>query len=254
MFLYPLTRSNRLRLARAFAKVPRVDISIDCVLEDQMGKAFVDSLENPQYFMMEIDSFFCFFAGDFTREAGRSFLAETPNGRMLMSGSSGWQAVDELFTERLIKIQRHNHASETLSKPHLQQIIDSSLHNPSIRRVDVALAETHPPFLEYAAFDSAEDFVERGIGFCMMRDGAVIGAAYSSLVCSNAIEVSVVVDSAYRQQGIAKVLCAHLLSWCLENGLSPHWDAANEESCLLAEKLGYRKLHDYTAYFLKPSA
>jgi hypothetical protein len=41
MIEYPLTKANRLRLARAFVKVPRVDLSIDCVLEGQMDAALL---------------------------------------------------------------------------------------------------------------------------------------------------------------------------------------------------------------------
>ena len=37
-----LTKANRLRLGRAFRHNPRVDCAIDCVLEAQMGQAFMD--------------------------------------------------------------------------------------------------------------------------------------------------------------------------------------------------------------------
>jgi hypothetical protein len=37
----PLTPINRLKLARAFHGVPRVDPGIDCVLEEQMGSAYL---------------------------------------------------------------------------------------------------------------------------------------------------------------------------------------------------------------------
>ncbi|HRK90831.1 MAG TPA: hypothetical protein PK152_17010, partial [Anaerolineales bacterium] len=59
---YPLTKVNRIRLAQAFRNVPRVDISIECVLEDQMGKAFVDDTQNPSACMIQIGPFH-YFAG-----------------------------------------------------------------------------------------------------------------------------------------------------------------------------------------------
>ena len=59
------------------------------------------------------------------------------------------------------------------------------------------------------------------------------------------------VDPKHHRQGIATALAAQLLTWCLENPVDPHWDAANAESCGLAEKLGYRKTGEYTAYYLK---
>jgi hypothetical protein len=42
-----LTKTNRLTLARAFKNNKRVDTSIDCVIEGQMGRAFVDDLHEP---------------------------------------------------------------------------------------------------------------------------------------------------------------------------------------------------------------
>ena len=43
----PLTPTNRLRVAEAFRHNPRVDYSLDCVIEGQMGRAYVDDPERP---------------------------------------------------------------------------------------------------------------------------------------------------------------------------------------------------------------
>lgn len=251
MIPFPLNRVNRLLLARAFAEVPRVDISIDCVIEDQMGSAFVDSLSAPRAFMLELDRFFCYFSGDLSGEAGRAFLAAVPAGRMLMAGSDGWQpAVESCFGSRLISLTRYRYDSRALSLNHLHGLAAANPHTPHIQCVTPAHAGTNSPYLSISAFDSAEDFVARGIGYCLEHDGVITGAAYASLVCSDAIEVSIVVDPAHQRKGIATALACALLQWCLENHLAPHWDAANDESCRLAEKLGYTPDGTYTAYYL----
>ena len=51
-FELPLMKANRLRLARAFRDSKWVDLAIDCVLEGQMGRAFVDDLDSPAAFMI----------------------------------------------------------------------------------------------------------------------------------------------------------------------------------------------------------
>lgn len=254
MLPYPLTRLNRLRLARAFASVPVVDISIDCIIEDQMGTASVDSIDNPQLFLIEQDHFFAYLAGDFSTDSGRDFLRQITGGRMLMAGSDGWHDVlPDVYGERLVPIKRYLYSLDSLSIDHLQSLAAANPNTPYVKRFDVALASQENPFLEIGAFESAEDFVQRGIGYTMLKDDAAVGAAYSSLVCSRAIEISIVVDPAYRQQGIATALACQLLLWCLERHIAPHWDAANTESCALAEKLGYTRLGEYRAYFLKPA-
>jgi GNAT superfamily N-acetyltransferase len=252
---YPLTRPNRLRLARAFANVPRVDISIDCILEDQMGKAYVDSVDEPALFMVEQDGFFCYFAGDLTTAAGRAFLRTLPGGRMLMAGLPSWtDAMQDMFGERALTLTRTTFSSDSLKVDHLQRLLSESPQREHIQHVDLALASSKSSYLEMSAFDSPEDFVERGIGYCMVQDDAIIGGASSSLVCSDAIEVSIVVDEEHRRQGIATALSASLALWCLERRIAPHWDAANEHSCKLAEKLGYTRVGTYTAFYLKPAA
>jgi GNAT superfamily N-acetyltransferase len=252
MLPYALTRPHRLRLAQAFAQIPRVDISIECAIEDQMGAAFVDSVGDPQLFMLEQDGFFCYFAGDLTSAAGRDFLGKISHGRMLMAGSEGWhEALPAIFGDRLIPIKRYAYSAESLSSAHLKNLASSNPHTANVQRVDAALAGSDTPYLQIGAFDSADDFAERGIGFCLIRNGAIVGAAYSSLVCSDAIEVSIVIDPEHQRQGIATALSCKLLQWCLDHHLTPHWDAANEESCNLAEKLGYSEDGEYAAYYLK---
>lgn len=76
-----------------------------------------------------------------------------------------------------------------------------------------------------------------------------MGVAYSSLVCSQGIEVSIYVEEAYRRQGVATALGSRLLLECLTYNLRPNWDAANPESVKLAKKLGYLYLESYDAYY-----
>jgi GNAT superfamily N-acetyltransferase len=87
------------------------------------------------------------------------------------------------------------------------------------------------------------------MGFAVMDGDEILGAAYSSLVCSKGIEVSIYVEKKYRRQGVARALGSRLLLECLRRNLRPNWDAANPESCRLALKLGYVFTEFYEAYF-----
>ncbi len=58
----------------------------------------------------------------------------------------------------------------------------------------------------------------------------------------------------YRRLGLATALACHLLRWCLQNNVDPHWDAANLPSCRLAEKLGYTATGLYRAHYVQPPA
>lgn len=252
---YPLTKANRIRLARAFRDVPRVDISIECVLEDQMGAAYVDEMQNPSAYMIRIGPFH-YFAGEAISSGGLEMVQGFQPYNLFMSASNGWVDVfKRQYGERFIEIERYSFSTERMSIEHVRQLCQSSAFAKDVKRMNVALVERvsgQEHFIDVSDFESPADFEERGIGFYVEEDGKIIGAAYSSLVCSSSIEVSLFVEEEFRRRGIATVLSANLVCWCLEHGMDAHWDAANLESCKLAEKLGYESVGSYQAYYLKP--
>ena len=251
---YPLTKSNRIRLAQAFRNVPRVDISIECVLEDQMGMAFVDNTDMPSAFMIKIGPFH-YFAGNPANNGGMEMVKNFQPYNLFMSASAGWaEAFKQVYGERFFQIERYNFSSQNLSIAHAEKLCQASKFAEDVKRMDTALLERlkgQDHFIDVSDFESPADFEKRGIGYYLEKDGKVIGAAYSSLVCTTGIEVSLFVEEDYRRQGVATVLSANLIRWCLEHNMDAHWDAANLESCQLAEKLGYNPLGSYQAYFLK---
>ena len=252
MIELPLTRQNRIRVSRAFAHVPRVDISIECVLEDQMGSVFVDDVDNPQSYFIDMDGFFGYLAGDWSTEAGRDFIANTPTSRMIMAGTDGWgNALVAAFGDNAMPIERYTYSAANLSLDHLQTIASKNAQYNNIQQMDAQLATVEAHYFNIGEFDSVEDFIERSVGFCLLDDGKMVASAYGGLANTHAIEVSIFVEDDFRRKGVATALACHLLQWCLERNLTPNWDAANLESCALAEKLGYTKVGDYTAYFLK---
>jgi RimJ/RimL family protein N-acetyltransferase len=221
-----------------------------------MGKAFVDDLEHPTVFEIELSHFFCYFAGNVASPAGHEMIRHLPPYRMLFPSSPGWMEVArEAHGDRLVRLTRYSFSSEKLSLEHVERLLTVSPFRDRVKRIDAAIARSlsngSDSVFEISDFDSPEDFAQRGIGYGLMEGDALMGVAYSSLVCSRGIEVSLFVMPEYRRQGAATALASALLKWCLENNLEPHWDAANIESCRLAEKLGYVQTGTYDAFFLK---
>lgn len=251
---YPLSKANRIQLARAFRNVPHVDLSIKCVIEGQMGKAYVDDLQTPSAYKIQVGPFF-YFAGDASGEGGQEMVQNVQPWTLFMPSSEGWlEAGKRIYGERLIAFDRYSFSSECLSVELLEKLSQESEFSKDVKQIDLTLATEvwgQDDSLDISDFESPSDFIERGIGYYVEKSGKIIGCAYSSLVCSKGIEVSIFVSEKYRRQGIATTLAARLLKWCLQNNMDPHWDAANPESCILAEKLGYLSKGMYQAYFLK---
>jgi hypothetical protein len=78
-----LTKANRLKLARAFRNNKRVDFSIDCAIEGQLGKAFVDDLDHPAAYRITIGPFW-YFAGDAHSPWGVEMLKNFPAYNLFM--------------------------------------------------------------------------------------------------------------------------------------------------------------------------
>jgi RimJ/RimL family protein N-acetyltransferase len=251
--VYPLNKENRIFLARAFGNVPRVDLSIPCVLEAQMGSAQVDDVENPTAFRIKVGPF-AYYAGDVASQSGQRLLAELDTYTLVMPSGPGWlDAFQEMYGERFVSFKRYSFSGEHLSREYLYQLFQKSEWRNQIQRMDLAFAQElwgQDHFVELADFDSPEDFARRGIGFYLKSEGEIIAAAYSSLVCSAGIEVSLYVVEEHRRKGLAEALASQLLVWCLDNHTRANWDAANLPSCRLAEKLGYRPTGQYQAYYL----
>ena len=253
---FPLTKANRIKLARAFKHVPRVDMSIDCVLEGQMGSARVDDEANPTALKIEIGPFF-YFAGDPASPGGHAMLEEIIPYTLFMPSSPGWvEAAKKMYGDRLAGFERYSFSSAGISVEHLDRLGQASPFGEDVRQMDLAFAARmwgQDHFVDLSVFDSVEDFIQRGIGFYIERNGTIVGAAYSSLVCGRGIEVSIFVSEHHRRQGMATILASRLLQWSIENNAEANWDAANAESCKLAAKLGYVQTGTYQAHYLKKS-
>jgi GNAT superfamily N-acetyltransferase len=255
---FPLTKANCIKLANAFQPVPRVDLSIDCALEGQMGKVFVDDLDHPTVFKIETGPFF-YFSGESESAAGREMLADITPYTLFMPSAPGWvEAARAIHAEKLHEIDRYSFSSHKLSPFRLDRLYSSSPYRESIQPMSAQFVRQYADqfwgtdhFIELSMYDSPDDFAQRGAGFYLNDTGELIAAAYGSLACSLGLEVSIYVAESRRRQGIATALASRLLSWCLERDLEPHWDAANPESCKLALKLGYTPMGSYNAYYLR---
>jgi GNAT superfamily N-acetyltransferase len=248
----PLTKPNRLHLAEAFRHNPRVDYSLDCAVEDQMGRAFVDDHQQPTAWRVTIGPFW-YFAGDAEGPGGRELMGELPPYNLLMPSPPAWVALaQETFGDKLVRFPRYSFTTEQLSAAYLAALLDASPHRDHVRRVDEALLARPDNYVEIEDFDSPADFLARGVGYTMLEGDQLVGAAYSSLVCSRGIEVSLFVAEPFRRRGIATALSAALLLECVQRGRRPNWDAANLESCALAEKLGLTPAGSYDSFYYTP--
>src|SRR5574339_289278 len=123
-----LTKTNRLQVARVFQKNKRVDYSIDCVIEGQMGKAFVDNLADPAAYRITVGPFW-YCAGEAHSPGGYEMMRNFPAYALLMPSPADWlEVAKEIFGERLQPFTRYSFVPDRISTHHLEHLLDQSLY------------------------------------------------------------------------------------------------------------------------------
>lgn len=100
-------------------------------------------------------------------------------------------------------------------------------------------------------FRSPEEFMTRGVGLGILHQGKFVSGASSAAVGGVRVEIEIQTHRQFRRRGLARAVAAALILYCLEHGLEPCWDAANEPSAALARQLGFHSTGTYEAYRLK---
>lgn len=90
-------------------------------------------------------------------------------------------------------------------------------------------------------WDSAEDFRQNGIAYCLYYDGQLAATAFSSFVEGTQLELGIETVPQFRGKGFAQKVCAALIDYCLDHDLEPVWACRleNTGSYVLAQKLGF---------------
>lgn len=195
---------------------------------------------------------FCFLAGEPSPE-----LLELADAPILVPGSGGWERlIRERLGERAVPFTRYAVRPERFDRSGLIRFTRSLPRGFTIRPIGremyAALMEEEWSRDLCGCFKDGEDFLERGLGFAVTQGGNLpVAGASSYAACDGAIEIEIDTRPDFRRLGLAAACGARLILECLDQGLYPGWDAHNEQSLSLAEKLGYRLDHPYTAYWVE---
>ncbi|WP_212936917.1 GNAT family N-acetyltransferase, partial [Bacillus hominis] len=221
-----------------------------------MGNAWVNDLENPKVAQITV-GIFTFYAGDSNAKETEELLRNIPERILVIVNSDEWKKRLETFHERKIdKFLRYKFKrnADVFNHTKLQSFISALPKGYELRKIDEHIANN--PSLHNVSEDfisqfcSIDDYVNRGIGYCILYNGEVVCGASSYSIYDDGIEIEVATDFDHRRKGLATVVCAALILDCLEKGKYPNWDAANSTSAKLADKLGYVFDKAYDTYFV----
>ena len=228
------------------------DSMVRSCLQGMMGgKIWVTDPDDPKSALAFLAEF-----GWYAGEPDGELVAFKPEGIVgLTPPDERWEALINEIWPGAWKEHRYAIRKDTkFDREKLEAIVASLPAGYELRPID---GEIYDTFMEdedlkegVVHFGSKEEFFRLGRGFAIMKDESPVSTASSYTVSREGLEVQIYTVEDERRKGFASIVCAALILSCLDDGLYPSWDAANEESLHLAEKLGYELDREYDCYWL----
>ncbi|MBZ9622658.1 GNAT family N-acetyltransferase [Clostridium sp. FP2] len=230
-------------------------IILSC-LQGHMGTAWVDNLTTPTVAQVSV-GIFVFYAGNPHAKATEELLLNLPKDILVIVNTNEWKNRIETFYKGSIeKFQRYAFKKnpEHLNSNHIQSFLSKLPEGYELKKIDTSLAQD-PSFQSLSEdftsqYISIDDYMNKGLGFCILHKGQVVCGASSYSVYDGGIEIEIDTHPDHRRKGLATVATSALILDCLHRGKYPSYDAANLESVALAQKLGYVLDESYDTYYI----
>ena len=248
---------NKETLHHVFSEHDKRDFTIDCILEGTMCTVKADCPTSPKVFLIQNGPFYI-LGGETKKSSADNLLDTIPCGAIILPSPTDWMIKLENKSElSLQRIDRFSLNHKNISIANLDGIIIAKPTQLTVEKIDASLchkiSKDDDFNYHFQNYKSESDFLNRGLGYVAMIEGAmiegaIIGVASSALVCSSGYEISVMILPEFRGKHFGKVLAACLVRDILKRNKVPHWDAGNKESLNLATQLGYDFTAKYSAY------
>jgi GNAT superfamily N-acetyltransferase len=252
--LIELDGGERASLPRLFDRYPCLHGSVAAVIEGGMGKVFADSREEPCVALAVLD--FHLLAGDPLHQHAPQLFKLLQPGDVVVAPTPAWQhLVAATYASELAAYHREAFQTAKFDVDKLKRFCQALPSGYELRQVHLEEVTQFATDLDPALvhnFLSHEEFITRGVGLGILHQGTFVSGASSAAIGGGKVEIEIQTHRQFRRRGLARSVAAALILYCLEHGLEPCWDAANEPSAALARQLGFHSTGKYEAYRLKP--
>lgn len=252
-------------IAKLFAGIQ--DSMVIACIQGYMGDAYVDRLPNPEVGLI-ISGEYSFFAGNTENPEARQ-LAESLFDLTPGSETVGIFADEEPEWEQLLMSVKKNNPKAVPRYGIVQKdyafdeelLRDFAGKLPDGYELVMFNEELYNQAMEEAwsrefceTFASAEEYLTRGFGYAVTKDGRLAAGTSTMTVYDGGTEIQVATHPEHRRKGLAMVCAAAFVLECQKRKIRPCWDAANEISKKMALALGYEYKGEYTTIHMKASA
>lgn len=234
------------------------------------GRLWVDNAQQPRVALLWDGHHCVYVMGDAGYAPGLALLKEFVATELtsqaatrgidffkLAYGSSAWEkplndvlagmqlhCYDRVFYRLDLAAARTAQRSALSAGYRIARITDDLLDTRSLHWIDAVADEID------LCWPARSIFLARGFGFCLLDDQGVVCWCTAEYVSRDQCGLGIETAEAQRGRGFATQTAGAFVDHCLAHCITPHWDSwrANAPSVAVAEKLGFRKVADYTVY------
>jgi len=251
--IYSIDRMEREILFPIFKENSYDTVVMRSVLEGHSGHAYCDSKMNPTVSRLDSGAY-TILGGNPNSIAAIDLIRRAPINVVTPENKTWEQLLYDEFKGRISHQPFYRFLPYSLSKEYLLQLAINIDDNYKILRIDRELANQLPIDINngyfFEHFRSIDDFLTRGIGFCVKYKNRIVSAATSMAASEKMINIEIETHSGFRNKNLGTAVSAKLLIYCLENHIEAQWLAANDISENLALKLGYVKDEFYKTFLI----
>ena len=249
--MFELSKNDYGRLHDAVMKAPfNMLMARSVILDHTDGRIFVDSRETPQSFYIIHSYGMTYLCGDSSNELFNSELYNYFTGNSyprekdewIQAFPRDWDIVMNRFIDKQIAIpySRLNFMFEAKRFYENYGQVDKSQYEviPTPKNM---LFEISGSVVPKDYWKTPEQFVGMAQAYSIMIDGKPVSTAFTSARHDDKLEIGIETVKAYHGKGLAYLVCAKLIEYCLCNNLEPIWSCRleNTGSVNLAKKLGF---------------
>lgn len=217
------------------------------------GQVFVNNPDNPEVFYVKHPYGMSLLFGKTDDENFNNWLKkhiseEKTSHEYLQASPGAWNELFRIWfsniwseIENEQKIWLHTRANFEFFSDEFQKFLPKT-ENQEIVRIDKDIFESFDGSVIPKVFwNNSEDFLQKGIGFCLKINSKPVSIAFSSFVHEPYYEIGIETLEEFRGKGLAKIVCSELIDHLQKNSFIPVWSCrkGNSQSYFLAQKLGF---------------
>lgn len=234
------------RAAALFADMPGAESMVLAALAGQ-GRVLVDSPVHPRCSVAAAGDFL--YCGGMPGPEARHMLrrAMGTHEGWLIYAPGAWRDVLRSITQ-VKQVTRIAFGRWQPENGHLRSLLKAMPEGASFQLIEgewIDWCRKAEWSRDFVSLYSNEDYRQRGLGVLLMVNGEAVAGASSYVSYPGGIEVQLQTRNDRQGRGYATLAAAKLILLAHEWGLMATWDAANEASAHIAEKLGYVKRGEY---------